>query len=133
MQKVVFDTNVFISALITSGGRAEKAYLLSVEGSIVLHTSIPILTEMAGKLRTKFLWEDDKIIAAVKHISMVVNVAESRFKLNILKDDPDNKVLECAKDYKADLIVTADKHLLALKKFEGIHILRITEFLERIT
>ena len=132
MQKVVFDTNVFISAFITSGGNAEKAYLLAVEGRIELYTSIPILTEMAGKLRKKFLWEDDKIIAVVKHISMVGNIAEPRFTLNILKDDPDNRVLECAEDSEADLIVTGDKHLLALKKFEGTHILAITEFLERI-
>ena len=132
MQKVVFDTNVFISALITRGGNAEKAYLLAVESRIELYTSIPILTEMAGKLRTKFLWEDNEIIAALKHISTVANVTTPGFKLNILKDGPDNRILECAKQSGAYLIVTGDRHLLDLERFEGIRILRIAEFLERI-
>jgi putative PIN family toxin of toxin-antitoxin system len=52
--RVVFDTNIFISAFITPGGRAEIAWLQVVHGEVQLFTSVPILTETARILREKF-------------------------------------------------------------------------------
>jgi predicted nucleic acid-binding protein len=37
--------------------------------------------------------------------------------------------LECAGASGAELIVTGDRHLLVLKEFEGIRIIRLAEFL----
>lgn len=129
MLKVVFDTNVYISAFISPGSKAEEAYLLAVERKVKLYTSVPILTETAKKLREKFLWDDNKITAALKHISKVVTIIKPVKKLNILSDAPDNRILECAKEADANLIVTGDRHLLALKGYEGIGITRIADFL----
>jgi predicted nucleic acid-binding protein len=50
----------------------------------------------------------------------------------VLNDDPDNRVLECAKEAKADLIVTGDKHLLNLKTFENIGITNVAGFLHSL-
>ncbi len=127
--KVVFDSNVYISAFISPGSKAEEAYLLAVNGRVELYTSVAILTETARKLRDKFLWDDDKITGALKHISKIANVLKSLKRLNILSDAPDNRVLECAKEADADLIVTGDRHLLDLKEYEGIGITRISGFL----
>lgn len=129
MLKVVFDTNVFISALISPNSKAEEAYLLAIEGSVALFTSVAILTETAGKLRDKFLWDDEKITAAIKHISRSATVVRPKKKLQILADEPDNRILECAMEAQAHLIVTGDRHLLGLKEFEGIGITRIAGFL----
>ncbi|MBI5074798.1 MAG: putative toxin-antitoxin system toxin component, PIN family [Nitrospirae bacterium] len=130
--KVVFDTNVFIPAFITPGSKAEEAYLLAIEGRVALFTSVAILTETAGKLRDKFLWDDEKITTAIKHISRSATVVRPKKKLQILADEPDNRILECAKEAAAHLIVTGDKHLLGLKEFEGIGITRIAGFLHAI-
>jgi predicted nucleic acid-binding protein len=43
--------------------------------------------------------------------------------------EPDNRILECVKDPKAALIVTGDKHLLAMKKFDCIGTARTAGFL----
>lgn len=129
MLKVVFDTNVYISAFISPGSKAEEAYLLAVDGKVELYTSVAILTETAKKLRGKFLWDDNKITSALKHISKIATVLKPVKSLNILSDAPDNRVLECAKEAGADLIVTGDKHLLDLKEYEGIGITRIAGFL----
>ena len=129
MPKVVFDTNVYISALLTKGGKAEAAYFLAIQGKIKLYTSVSILTETAIKLRTKFLWNDEAIKSSIKHISMVAKVVKPVAKLNILADEPDNRILECAGHVKADYIVTGDKHILGLKKFENTKIVTIAEFL----
>ena len=129
MPKVVFDTNVYISALLTKGGKAEAAYFLAIQGKIKLYTSVSILTETAIKLRTKFLWNDEAIKSSIKHISRVAKVVKPVAKLNILADEPDNRILECAGHVKADYIVTGDKHILGLKKFENTKIVTIAEFL----
>jgi len=129
VRKAVFDTNVFISALITKGGRAEKAWLLAIQGEIEVYTSVPVMTEMARTLRTKFRWEDDQIRAAVRHIARIAEVVKPEVKLKILADEPDNRILECAQHAGAEYIVTGDRHLLKLASFQGIKIVSIADFL----
>ncbi len=129
MIKAVFDTNVYISALTSQNSKAEYAYLLAIEGKVELYTSVAILTETAKKLREKFLWEDDNITDALKHISKVSTVLKTRIHLNILPDAPDNRILECAKEADANLIITGDKHLLDLKEYQGIGITTISGLL----
>lgn len=129
MLKVVFDTNVYISALSFPDSKAEEAYILAVNGEVELYTSVPILTETAGKLREKFQWNDDRITAVIRHISRTAAVIKPRLKLNILTDKPDNRILECAEEIKADLIVTGDKHLLSLKEYKGTGITRVSGLL----
>lgn len=130
--KIVFDTNVYISAFITKHGRAEEVYLLAVRRMFGLYTSVPIITEMASKLRTKFSWDDEAIKKALRHVSNVATVVKPAIKLDILADEPDNRIIECSKAAEADFIVTGDKHLLALKEFEGSRIVTIAEFLKTI-
>jgi predicted nucleic acid-binding protein len=46
----------------------------------------------------------------------------------VIKDDPeDNKFLEVAIDGNADFIISQDKHLLNLKEFQGIRIIKPEE------
>lgn len=53
MLKVVFDSNVYISAYVISSSKSEEALNLAKKGKIVLFVSPSILTEVAGKLRIK--------------------------------------------------------------------------------
>lgn len=129
MLKVIFDTNVYISAFTSPNSKGEAAYLLAVRGNVKLYSSVPILTELAGKLKEKFQWDDIRISSALKHISRVATVIKPAMKISLLQDAPDNRILECARASNANLIVTGDKHLLILKEFEGIGITRIAGFL----
>jgi len=57
----------------------------------------------------------------------IVNVAS---KLKVVEDDPkDNMVIETAYDGNADIIVTGDSHLLALRDFKGIKIITVEQML----
>jgi len=43
----------------------------------------------------------------------------SKSTANVISEDPsDNRIIECALEVKADLIVSGDRHLLALKEFK---------------
>ena len=130
--RVVFDTNVFISAFAIPGGQAEEAYLHAVRGSFELFTSVSILTETANTLRTKFEWSDERVRRALRSISNTAAVLKTHAHLHILKDEPDNRILECALLAKADIIVTGDRHLLSLTRHGGASILKLADFLELI-
>ncbi len=129
--KVVFDTNIFISAFVIPGGRAEEAYRRSLKNDFVLYSSVAILTETAQKLREKFGWQQDKITHLLRTIAKAAMVVKTKPHLHLLADEPDNRVLECAEAADADFIVTGDKHLLSLQHFRSVDIVRLADFLKK--
>ena len=131
--KVVFDTNIFISAFAIPGGRAEEAYIHALRRNFTLYSSVAILTETAQKLREKFGWEQTRITRLLKAISKVAIVLKTKPHIHLLADEPDNRVLECAVEVGADLIVTGDKHLLALEHFQSINIVRLSDFIQKFS
>lgn len=50
-------------------------------------------------------------------------------RATVLADEADNMVLDCALSCGADAVVSGDRHLLALRSFEGIQIVTPAEFL----
>jgi len=129
--KVVFDTNIFISAFVIPGGKAEAAYSHALRKDFTLYSSVAILTETAQKLREKFGWQQDKITSLLKTIAKVAIVIKTEPHLHHLADEPDNRVLECAEAVDADFIVTGDKHLLFLKHFQNTTVVRLSDFLKK--
>lgn len=127
--KGVFDTNIFISAFVIPGSQGERAFLLARQKQFELYTSVPILTETANKLRDKFDQSEEDIKEALRLISRSARVIKPAVELNVLEDFPDNRILECAVEAEADVIVSGDRHLLKLKKFQGIPIVRLVDFL----
>ena len=129
--KVVFDTNIFISAFVIPGSNAETAYSHALRRDFTLYSSVAILTETAQKLRGKFGWEQDKITSLLKAIAKVAIVIKTKPHLHLLADEPDNRMLECAEAAGADFIVTGDKHLLFLKRFQNSNVVRLSDFLKK--
>jgi putative PIN family toxin of toxin-antitoxin system len=127
--RVVFDTNIFISAFVVPGSQRERAFLLARQRRFELCTSVAILTETACKLREKFDQSEQDIRDALKMISRAAVVLKPVIRLSVLEDTPDNRILECALQASVNLVVTGDRHLLRLKKFEGIPIVRLADFL----
>ena len=128
--RVVFDTNIFISAFAIPGGSAEEAYLHAVRGTFELFTSVSILTEVANTLRLKFDWSEDEVRHLLRSISNTATVLKTQPDLHILKDEPDNRILECAVLAQAQIIVSGDRHLLSLKRYHDVSIERLADFLK---
>lgn len=127
--RVVFDTNIYISAFAIPGGNADEAYVEAIRGKVELFTSVAILTETARVLQTKFDWTEDKVRDALHDISETATVLRPRPSLHLLKDEPDNRILECAVAAHAQWIVTGDRHLLALKRHGDCDIISLAGFL----
>lgn len=128
--RAVADSNVYISAL-NFGGTTEEVIALGRAGTLQLFISPPILKEIEGVLIRKFHWSGARTrqaIAAIQEVARLVHPQET-IRL-ITEDEPDNRILECAIEAKAEVVITGDEHLRQLRTFRGIPILSPGEFLE---
>ena len=87
---------IYISAFVIPAGKAEEAYLGAIRGTCELFTSVAILTETARVLQIQFEWTQDRVRQAIQDISGTATVLRPRPDLHLLKDEPDNLILECA-------------------------------------
>ena len=127
--KVVFDTNILVSALVFPGGRAEAALLRIIEEHDQLLLSKPILDELLGVLARKFSRDAEELARIAVFLSELALTVRPRQKLRVVVDDPDNRVLECALAGRADAIVTGDSALLELGDFRGVRVISLREYL----
>ncbi len=127
--KLVFDSNIFISAFVIPGSKAEKAVLRIIEGYDTLLISREIIKEVLEVLSTKFYRDREAISHAAVYLSDIAQVINPTKRIRIFKDDPDNRILECALFGKADAIVTGDKEMLKLREYKGIEIISLKEYL----
>jgi putative PIN family toxin of toxin-antitoxin system len=118
---VVFDSNVYISALLFDGP-PRQVLELARKHEVVLISSNAIINETAGKLRDKFSWPEHKIQNFVRQTSKLAELYNSIVKLTVVADEADNRILECAIAGKANIIISGDNHLLKLKVYENITI-----------
>lgn len=130
--KAVLDTNIFISALALPGGQAEKAVLAAMAGRFDLAISKPIIHEVLGVLARKFARDPEELARVAVFLSELGELVQPRKTLHVLRDEPDNRILECALTAHAKMIVTGDRAMLDLGEYKGIRIVTLREFLGTI-
>ena len=128
--KAVFDTNIFISAFMFPDGRAEAALMKVVAGDVRLLVSKPIIHEVVSVLSRKFDRNAEELARTAVYLAELGKVVKPRGKIAVLRDEPDNRILECAVSGHADVIVTGDQAMLALAEYKGIRIVTLKEFLD---
>jgi putative PIN family toxin of toxin-antitoxin system len=127
--KVVFDTNILVSALVFPGGRGEAALRRIIAGHDQLLASKPILDELLGILARKFSRDAEELAHVAVFLSELAVFVKPRRRLQVVKDEPDNRILECAIAGRAEAIVTGDHALLALREYEGVRIISLRDYL----
>lgn len=127
--RVVFDTNIFVSALVFPGGRAEAAIHRILDGRDELPLSPAILDEVLRVLAEKFAREREELSRVAVLLGDMAEVVRPKGEIHVLADEPDNRILECAVAGHADRIVTGDKALLALRSFQGVMVVPLSVYL----
>ncbi len=97
MIRLVIDTNVFVSALIST--KSIPALLLDEAGKkYSLFISKEILSEVEDVIsREKFGFTKQKISSALEAILLFSEIIDPDIQVDVIKSDPDdNKILECA-------------------------------------
>lgn len=128
--KIVFDTNMILSALLTQG---LSARVLDICIDLhELYISPWIINEVLRKLEKKFKVPSDELLRVEEFLKSGFIPVESAGRLpDICRDKDDNNILLLAENQNTDLIITGDKDLLVLKKYLNTEIITPRFFLEK--
>jgi putative PIN family toxin of toxin-antitoxin system len=141
MNRIVIDTNILVSAILTPGGKPAKILKLVLEGKITLIISPAILEETRhvfnypklGRLAKKNKITKEEVYDFLDKMSKVAVITPGELDIDAIPDDPaDNKILACGLEGEADFIISGDHHLLDLKIFQGAKIIDPVTFLKII-
>ncbi len=133
--RVVFDTNVLISAALLSTGIPRRSFeaVRNAGGSFAF--SDETFAELRARLmRPKFdryVSQADRLVflAQIQAVSDWVTITGTKLGC---RDPDDDMVIETALAGSAECIVTGDQDLLAMSPYRAIPILRPDAFLARL-
>lgn len=129
--RVVFDSNVLLAALLIPEGRAAAAVENIHDGSDDLVLSPPLLREILSVLSRKFSRDKEELSRVAVVLGEMGEIVDPSRRLTVFRDEPDNRILECAIEGNAEVIVTGDKTMLALGEYQGIRLVSLAEYLDR--
>lgn len=134
LTRVVLDTNVVVSALVFEGP-SNRLVAAWQQRRFRLLVSQQLLTEYLRVLHyPKFHLTQDDIRSLVEEelLPFITPVTVSRVPRVVLADPSDDQVLGCAAAGKADVVVTGDRHLLALARYKWVRIVTLADFLRQL-
>lgn len=127
--RIVLDTNVLISAIFWKGNPhiiLEKCKKREID--LVISNEILEEFKRILKKERKFEQTEKMIHERLYYLRRISEIVVLKEKIEVVKKDPkDNIVLECALAGNSDYVVTGDNHLLELKIFRGIEIVKPRE------
>ncbi|MCW5881430.1 MAG: putative toxin-antitoxin system toxin component, PIN family [Anaerolineae bacterium] len=131
--RAVFDTNVFVRALIDPRSRCGRLlsefsddYVLVVFPAIVFEL-LSVITRPRVQAKFPHLVQLD--YGTVLALFAQAEVVEPDAIPAIARDADDDKILACAQFAEADYLVTEDLDLLVLKTYQGTHICAPLDFI----
>lgn len=132
MLKVILDTNVLISALLSKGIPSKILTELILTSKVEIFLSQEILSEYSEiALRPKFHSIPDFPINAQIVINRLEELSISidpLIKLREIKDEKDNRFLELAASSNADFLITGNTNDFTMKEFRSTKIITPTNF-----
>lgn len=134
-ERIVIDTNIAVSALIAKEGAPAKVFEKLIRREIENYTSKEIISELKEVLKRKEITErtSGKVRKFIlrEYLNNSMRVAAKR-GVHAAAHDADNRFIEAALAAGAKYIITGDSHLLELREFGGVKIVRAKEFLETV-
>jgi putative PIN family toxin of toxin-antitoxin system len=128
--KVFFDTNVFVAEALL-GGAAERIVTATIKARWRIFSSGYVLDEtqrvLVEKLGFSRRFGHLTRVRIRRRVSIVVTPASRH---HVPTDPADSPVLGSALAGGADMLVTNDRHLLALNPYQGLSIISMTEYFQ---
>lgn len=127
--RLVLDTNVMVSAILGDGA-PRRVLSRCLRHEALLLQSPATLQELVEVIRRpKFRLTENEVHRVLAAVASVAEVVDTTTTIRAVLDDPDDdRFLELAIDGRADYIISGDRHLLDLKAFRGIPIVRAADF-----
>jgi uncharacterized protein len=139
MLRVVIDTNVIVSGILSRTGAPAELLNAWRERRFLLLSSPAIVAEVNAvlhypHLQKKYHLSDEEInltITLLEHDALLVS-GDADVAGSVPADPKDEMFLACALGGQADVIVTGDHHLLDLGVFRDIPIINARQFLDQL-
>jgi putative PIN family toxin of toxin-antitoxin system len=129
--KIVLDTNVLVSGLLTPFGPSGKIVQMLFAGELLLHIDARILSEYQDVLnRPKFKFNQDHIGLLLDFIKQYGQFVSSSPLPSPLPDPDDEPFLEVAISGKVKALITGNSVHYPNSLREGINIVSPAEFIE---
>ena len=126
--KITTDTNFLVSATQWDNSSANKILVKLINIDSEIFTTQEILDEFRKVLKKYFNYELEEIENIIQKVLTFLTLVEPDEKLEVVKEDiDDNKIIECAVKSKSDYILSYDNHLLKIREYNGIKIIRPEE------
>jgi putative PIN family toxin of toxin-antitoxin system len=133
--KAVLDTNVLISAVISTG-TSHEVLVEGFEGKYTIFVSPETIQEFEDtllKYPDKFHMSPEEVEKERGTIEYFAEFVTPETEVDVVKEDEsDNMFLEAAVSADAEYLVSGDPHLLDIGSYEGVEILTPDEFLEKL-
>jgi len=131
--RVTLDTNVYLSAFLFQDGTMADLWRFAEAGRYTVLLSPFIVREFMEKLRDKFKISEAERERIKRTVVRVAEIVQPKTVPVVIADDPDDDhILACAVEGKADILVSGNKHLLRLKEYNDIPIVRPMDFLRAL-
>ena len=129
MKKIVLDTNVFLVS-ISSKSKLHWIYKNLIKGNFILCLTTDILMEYAEIIENHMGKIASESALGVLQNLPNVEFITTYFKFNLLKDEDDNKFVDCAIASNATFIVSHDKdfNILSQIDFPKVIVIDTVEF-----
>jgi len=129
--KIVLDTNVLISGLLTPFGPSGEIVRMIFSGDLIVHIDARILSEYKDVLhRPKFKFNRDLISILLDFLKQYGQFTSSSPLKNRLPDPDDEPFLEVAIAGMVKSLVTGNKKHYPSSIIKGINIFSPSEFIE---
>jgi len=128
--RVVVDTNLWISYLLNS--RLIQLDEIVSDGKTKLLFSQELLDEfieVASRPKLKRYFSQQDLEDLISHIGSFAEFVVVNSSVTVCRDPKDDFLLALAKDGKATHIITGDKDLLSLSKFEKTVIVTVQDYI----
>ena len=133
MYRVIFDTNIWISFLIGKQFTSMKELLVTAAIQPIFSDQLLdelLTTTQKPKLQKYF--QKDRVDNLMIFLGEIGEIIESNSIVLACRDPKDNYLLALAKDSNADFLITGDRDLLVLERFNLAQILTYQDFLKTI-
>lgn len=134
----VLDTNALVRVALAKSPLARALRLAFERGDFILLISEEILIELGRVLRyariaSRHALTETVITEFERAIRNTAVVVPGLYLVNKIEADPsDDKFLACALEGDANCIVSEDPHLRDLKVYQGIQIVSMAQFSEKL-
>ncbi len=133
--RVVLDTNLLVSYLLTKGKTMTRIIDYWENGDIVAIVSPPIIEELVEVVQRPRLKQhmtvDPQVVIDLILSDAIQTPGDLAFP-GASRDPKDDKFLACAVEGEAAYLVSGDEDLLSLKHFQGVSIVRPADFVRLI-